>query len=214
MSNRDTKGKIIDAAREIFASRGFQGSTIAEIAKKAGISEGAIYRHFNSKDELLMQCVEPVLQDILDNMESEIPDVDNLHELIKSNLEMRLRLFRQHYSTFKILMNELPYSKEMMDQYMQFLSAQEQKISQVMNKVKDLGKLQKTRNYLLFGLGQAMSLWLYTNFQEWADHGNLDVVDELLDIDDSNVIEDLTDYIMYGIAGAGSSSSGSYEKNQ
>lgn len=201
MSNQNTKEKILVAARDIFAKKGFQGATIAEIAKKAGISEGAIYRHFNSKDELLMQCVQPVLQSLLTKMETEIPEVDSLHDLVKNNLELRLRLFKEHYSTFRILMNELSYSKEMMDLYMDFLSKQEQKISQLMNKVRYFDENVKTRNYLLFGLGQMMSLWLYINFKEWSEHGKIKVSEELIDIDDKNVITDLTDYIMYGITG-------------
>lgn len=49
-----TKDKIIDVARSMIAEVGFHATTTAQLAKKAGISEGTIYRHFQSKDEILV----------------------------------------------------------------------------------------------------------------------------------------------------------------
>jgi len=42
---------IIDAAREVFLERGF-GATTAEVAVRAGVSEGSIFKRFNSKVDL------------------------------------------------------------------------------------------------------------------------------------------------------------------
>jgi|SRR5271165_6137021 len=46
------KAKVERAAVELFAARGFDGVSIAEIATSAGVSQGALYRHYASKDEL------------------------------------------------------------------------------------------------------------------------------------------------------------------
>lgn len=197
----ETKNQIIETAREIFADKGFKGATTSEIAKNAGISEGTIYRHFESKNELLMECVAPVLQYILDNMETELPKVDNLREFVKKNLEMRLKLYNKYHSTFKILINEMPYSKDMMDQYIRFVSMKEEKIYELMSQTIKLGKVRSYRNYILFGLGQAMSLFFYSNLKNWSQTGSFKLSGGLIDIEDDHVIEDLTDYIMYGISG-------------
>lgn len=47
-----TKAKIERAALALFVANGVDAATTREIAKSAGVSEGAIYRHFDSKDEL------------------------------------------------------------------------------------------------------------------------------------------------------------------
>jgi AcrR family transcriptional regulator len=46
------KAKVERAAVELFAARGFDGVSIADIAAAAGVSQGALYRHYPSKDEL------------------------------------------------------------------------------------------------------------------------------------------------------------------
>ena len=50
-----TKEKIKRAALELFVAKGVDGTGVREIAKAAGITEGAIYRHFKGKDEMVWQ---------------------------------------------------------------------------------------------------------------------------------------------------------------
>ena len=45
--------RIMDAALELFAMRGYQATTVPEIAKAAGVATGAIYRNFDTKEDLL-----------------------------------------------------------------------------------------------------------------------------------------------------------------
>lgn len=48
----DTRARIEAAAVELFARKGVDGTSVRDIAEKVGVSEGALYRHFSSKDEL------------------------------------------------------------------------------------------------------------------------------------------------------------------
>jgi len=48
---------IVEAACRVFSTRGVQSATMAEVAAEAGISPGAIYRYFPSKDELARFCM-------------------------------------------------------------------------------------------------------------------------------------------------------------
>jgi len=48
-----THQRLIRAALELFSNRGYHDTTTAQIAKKAGVAEGTIYRHFPSKQQLL-----------------------------------------------------------------------------------------------------------------------------------------------------------------
>ncbi len=49
--------KIIDKSIDLIAERGIQGFTIKNLAAKLGLTEGAIYRHFKSKEEILLSII-------------------------------------------------------------------------------------------------------------------------------------------------------------
>lgn len=59
----DPKAKItlLRAAEEVFAERGLAGAKVEDIAKRAGVSKGAFYLHFESKEAALKQLVESFL---------------------------------------------------------------------------------------------------------------------------------------------------------
>jgi AcrR family transcriptional regulator len=52
---RRSRRRIRDAARELFRERGFDGATLRAIAARAGMGASSIYRHVESKEELLVQ---------------------------------------------------------------------------------------------------------------------------------------------------------------
>jgi AcrR family transcriptional regulator len=54
---RQTKAAILSAARSLFLSRGPLGTSIADIAREAGVSQVSIYNHFDGKDALLAAVV-------------------------------------------------------------------------------------------------------------------------------------------------------------
>src|SRR5690606_21099108 len=53
----DTKTRIIESARDIYLQEGLHGLSMRKVAKLAGVSTMAAYRHFDSKDELISHVV-------------------------------------------------------------------------------------------------------------------------------------------------------------
>jgi AcrR family transcriptional regulator len=53
----ERKGEIIDAAEACFLRRGFHQTTMQDICKESGLSPGAIYRYFNSKDGIIAAVI-------------------------------------------------------------------------------------------------------------------------------------------------------------
>ena len=63
------KRSILQAAREAFTETGdANGTTIRVIAERGGISEGVIYRHFESKDQLFFEAVVEPLREAVDSL--------------------------------------------------------------------------------------------------------------------------------------------------
>jgi AcrR family transcriptional regulator len=54
----DTRGQILDSARESFARRGFSGTTIRGVATAAGVDPALVHHYFGSKDDLFLAALE------------------------------------------------------------------------------------------------------------------------------------------------------------
>lgn len=74
--------QILTAARELIASGGVAALTVRGIARKVGVTEAAIYRHVDSKDQVLVMLLEDVRQSVLDTIEqTTAPDSNALDKL-------------------------------------------------------------------------------------------------------------------------------------
>ncbi|MER3460463.1 MAG: TetR family transcriptional regulator, partial [candidate division GAL15 bacterium] len=49
-----TRARILEAARRVFARSGYHGTLMDQVAQEAGLSKGALYVHFPSKEELFL----------------------------------------------------------------------------------------------------------------------------------------------------------------
>ncbi len=63
---RQTRQAIEEAARNLFAQRGFHGTTLADITAAAGKSTAAFYRYFTDKEDLLVALAEDFLGEVAD----------------------------------------------------------------------------------------------------------------------------------------------------
>jgi AcrR family transcriptional regulator len=57
VSAAEIRDRLLRAAADVFAARGYEGTRVADIAAAAGVSNGALYSHFRSKAELLAEAV-------------------------------------------------------------------------------------------------------------------------------------------------------------
>jgi AcrR family transcriptional regulator len=63
---QQTRRAIADAARRLFAERGFEGVTVAEIAREADVSEGTVFNYFPTKEDLFYSGMESFEAALLD----------------------------------------------------------------------------------------------------------------------------------------------------
>ena len=61
--------QIFDAVRDLIINRGMEGVTISSIAEAVGLTEGAIYRHFSSKQQILSLLIDDTERSLLDTVE-------------------------------------------------------------------------------------------------------------------------------------------------
>jgi AcrR family transcriptional regulator len=71
--SKETNKKILEAGLALFSTKGYLGTTTREIAKKAGVAEVTLFRHFSSKERLFEEIVNtytflPALKDLLPSL--------------------------------------------------------------------------------------------------------------------------------------------------
>jgi len=62
---KERRRQILDAARRVFAEKGFSATRVSDIASKAGVSQGTIYWYFKSKEELFMAVFEEWVSELV-----------------------------------------------------------------------------------------------------------------------------------------------------
>lgn len=82
---RNTRGKIIDAAWQLFYHQGYDDTTVEEIIEESGTSRGSFYHYFQGKDALLS-----TLSDVFDQKYEELietidPEMNRFDQLIYLN---------------------------------------------------------------------------------------------------------------------------------
>ncbi|MGZ3378571.1 MAG: TetR/AcrR family transcriptional regulator [Phenylobacterium sp.] len=91
-----TGRRVMDAARELFDTQGYEGTTIREIARHAGVSVGSVFTTFASKYDILSQ----VMQDRLEGLYAELdrviphlrgPTVDRLRTMFAIHFAFEVR---------------------------------------------------------------------------------------------------------------------------
>lgn len=60
----DTRQKILNAAADLILEEGLDATRVSKIAKRAGLTDGALYRHFENKDDLLAEVYLDIAQEI------------------------------------------------------------------------------------------------------------------------------------------------------
>jgi AcrR family transcriptional regulator len=79
-----TRRRLVEAALEVFAERGYHASSLSEIAARAGLTTGAVYSAFGSKKQLLLAVCSEAAQD--PDTEARLTDAAGVHEALERNL--------------------------------------------------------------------------------------------------------------------------------
>lgn len=119
--------RILEAALELFAERGFASTSTGAIARQAGVAEGLIFKHFRSKKELFLKLVRPLALDVffpitaLRMKKLLEQDYSQLAELMEAILRERLAFATAHRRLLRLMVQEFWLHQELRDDlYLRF----------------------------------------------------------------------------------------------
>jgi AcrR family transcriptional regulator len=76
----DTRTRIVDAARGLFAERGFEGASVRAIAGAAGVDPALVHHYFDTKQRLFLEAVDFPIDELGDVRDLAAGDIDELGE--------------------------------------------------------------------------------------------------------------------------------------
>jgi AcrR family transcriptional regulator len=115
---------ILEAAIDTFSEKGFAASSTSEIAKKAGVAEGTIFRHYKTKKELLLAIVTPTMAKFIapffiKSFAKEVfeNEYDHYEDFLRTIAHNRLQFVKKHLPVLKIFIQEIAFHDELRKPY-------------------------------------------------------------------------------------------------
>jgi AcrR family transcriptional regulator len=81
-----TRERLLDAARELFAERGYAAVGTEEVVRRAEVTRGALYHHFRDKRDLFQAVHEQMEGELVEALASKIAGIEDPEELLRTGI--------------------------------------------------------------------------------------------------------------------------------
>ena len=102
MSGADRREQLIDVSRSLFAARGYDGTSVEEIAARAEVSKPVVYEHFGGKEGLYAVVVDREVRTLLEGIRGSLTS-GHQRELLEQATLALLDYIETHRDGFRIL---------------------------------------------------------------------------------------------------------------
>jgi AcrR family transcriptional regulator len=107
MTSAARREQLLQVARSLFAERGFEATSVEEIAAKAGVSKPVVYEHFGGKEGIYAVIVDREMQKLLSMVEGALTE-DHPRRLLEQAALALLTYIEQDTDGFRILVRDSP----------------------------------------------------------------------------------------------------------
>ncbi len=107
MTGKERRQQLLDVGRSLFAERGFDATSIEEIAARAGVSKPVVYEHFGGKEGLYAVVVDREMQRLLDRFTSALSG-GHPRVLLEQAAYVLLDYIEDETDGFRILIRDSP----------------------------------------------------------------------------------------------------------
>ncbi len=142
--------KILEAAIQISNEKGFSSTTTSEIAKRAGVAEGTIFRYFKTKKDImhgiLLQAVKIAADKVVLTSLGKIfknEEQKDLRAILKDILIDRLELVQKFFPMFRVILSEALFHEDIREvMYNNLFTKMEQQILAFYKKMAESGQIR------------------------------------------------------------------------
>ena len=108
MTGAQRRQQLLDIGRELFAQRGYEATSIEEIAARADVSKPVVYEHFGGKDGIYAVVVDREMQRLLDRFTSALSSGGHPRELLERAALVLLDYIEDDSDGFRVLTRDSP----------------------------------------------------------------------------------------------------------
>jgi TetR/AcrR family fatty acid metabolism transcriptional regulator len=106
--------RILRAAIEVFASKGYFAARMTDVAKQAEVADGTLYLYFEGKEHLLLSIFDDVLGRFIERLEQEIADLDDPLDKLRVMVRLHLETLGRDRALAHVLQIETRHSRRFM----------------------------------------------------------------------------------------------------
>jgi AcrR family transcriptional regulator len=103
MTGRERREQLVQVGRALFAERGFDGTSIEEIAARAKVSKPVVYEHFGGKEGLYAVVVDREMSDLLNRLTRVLSEGQHPREMVEQAALALLTYIEEEVDGFRIL---------------------------------------------------------------------------------------------------------------
>ncbi len=112
-ANSERRAEILAIAAEIFARKGFQNTTVREIADASGILSGSLYHHFESKEAILDELLSTMVTDLCADYRTVVAAGDDPVTTLRNLVHQQFRALVQHRAAITTATNDANLLREL-----------------------------------------------------------------------------------------------------
>ena len=133
LTNREQKRqRILRAAIDVFASKGYFAARMTDIAEAARVADGTLYLYFEGKEHLLMSIFDSVLGRFIERLDGEIAKIDDPIQKLSIMVRLHLETLGRDHALAHVLQIETRHSRRFMSLFTRG------KLGEYLNRVRDI----------------------------------------------------------------------------
>jgi len=162
--------QILEAAVKVFAQQGFYQSTIAQIAKEAGVADGTIYLYFKNKDDILVQFFSYRTKQVFESFREEVDRAETSADKLRNLVRRHLDEFQRDRDGAVVYQVETHQSSRLAeDQIREMSQMYRDLISEIVEQGQQEGTIRKdlyvglVKRFIIGAVDEVINTWLHSN---------------------------------------------------
>lgn len=162
--------QILEAAVRVFARQGFYQSTIAQIAKEAGVADGTIYLYFKNKDDILVQFFSYRTKQVFESFREEVDRAQTSADKLRNLVRRHLAEFQRDRDGAVVYQVETHQSSRLAeDQIREMSQMYRDLISEIVEQGQQEGTIRKdlyvglVKRFIIGAVDEVINTWLHSN---------------------------------------------------